>query len=247
MRQGRKCWAVAKKDIQVYYRKGPVIIFGVLFPVFLFLAFAIGRDMPPQNLAPGLIGMALFFTASATTPTVFPFETRTRTLERLLASPLHLSTLIAGDVLAAFLFGMVLSLLPVAISLTALGAELHHPLILIAAVLASGLCFSVLGTLLSTPATDDPASIMTLANLVRLPLIFVSGVFLPIREMPEWGSILSRISPLTYTTEALRHALGQETSIGPGISLAMIVVFLCLFWFSALILHKQNIGKRLWT
>lgn len=108
----RKCWAVAKKDIWVYYKKGPVLIFGILFPVFLFLAFAIGRDMPPDRLAPGLIGMALFFTASATTPTVFPFETRTGTLERLLAAPLDMKTLLMGDILAAFLFGMGLSAVP---------------------------------------------------------------------------------------------------------------------------------------
>ncbi len=224
-----------------------MIIFGALFPVFLFLAFAIGRDIPLDHLAPGLIGMALFFTASATTLTVFPFETRTRTLERLLASPIHLGTLIAGDILAAFLFGMLLSLIPVALSLTALGADLHHPFLLISAVILSGLCFSMLGSLLSTPATDDPASIMTLANLVRLPLIFVSRVFIPLREMPVWGSALSRLSPLTYATEALRGALGQEAAIGSGISLAMICLFLVLFWLAALLLHRRNIGKRLWT
>lgn len=241
----KKCWAVAKKDILVYYKKGPVLIFGVLFPVFLFLAFAIGRDMPPDRLAPGLIGMALFFTASATTPTVFPFETRTGTLERLLAAPLDMKTLLMGDVLAAFLFGMLISAVPVFISLSFLGASLASAPVLIAAVILSALCFSVMGTLFSTPPTDDPASIMTLANLVRLPLIFFSGVFLPIRQMPGWGRVLSYFSPLTYTTETMRFALGQDTSIHPGAALAMIVVFLLIFWTLSLALHKRNITKRL--
>ncbi len=241
----RKCWAVTKKDIWVYYRKGPVLIFGVLFPVFLFLAFAVGRDIPSGQLAPGLIGMALFFTASATTPTVFPFETRTGTLERLLVAPLDMKTLLLGDVAAAFLFGILLSSVPIFISLVFLGASLASPIVLFAAVITSALCFAVLGTLFSTPPIDDPASIMTLANLVRLPLIFFSGVFLPIREMPEWGMILSFASPLTYTTESIRFALGQETLIHPGVALGMIGVFLLLFWTGSLLLHKRTITKRI--
>ena len=33
-----KVWAIIKKDIQLYYFKGPVVIFGVLSPLFLFLS-----------------------------------------------------------------------------------------------------------------------------------------------------------------------------------------------------------------
>lgn len=194
----RKCWAVTKKDIWVYYKKGPVLIFGVLFPFFLFLAFAVGRDIPPGRLAPGLIGMAL-------------------------------------------------SAIPVFISLTFLGASLASVPVLVAAVILSAFCFAVMGTLFSTPPTDDPASIMTLANLVRLPLIFFSGVFLPVRQMPEWGQVLSYFSPLTYTTEAMRFALGEQISIHPAAALAMIIVFLLAFWTLSLGLHKRNTAKRLWA
>ncbi|MFP3983411.1 MAG: hypothetical protein ACLFV2_06950 [Desulfurivibrionaceae bacterium] len=65
--------------------------------------------------------MALCFTASAPTPTAFPFETRTGTLERLLAAPLERQTLLMDDVVAAFLFGVVLSAIPIFVSLTLLG------------------------------------------------------------------------------------------------------------------------------
>lgn len=42
--QLKPAYAIAKKDIRIYYLRGPVIIFGVLFPLFLFMAFMIGRD-----------------------------------------------------------------------------------------------------------------------------------------------------------------------------------------------------------
>jgi ABC-2 type transport system permease protein len=242
-----KCWAVARKDIRIYYLKGPVIIFGILFPTFLFLAFAIGRNMPPENLVPGLIGMALFFTASATTPAILPFETRTRTLERLLAAPVRLSVLVAGDVVAASLFGLFLSVVPILLSLFALGAVVHRPVLLVVTVMLSALCFAVLGTLLSTPPTDNPASIMTLANLVRLPLIFVSGVFLPIDQMPLWGQCLSTISPLTYTTELLRYTFHQGGHVPCWICLTALAAFTLAFWFTSIMLHRRNMSRRLWV
>ena len=31
-----RAWAIAKKDIRIYYIKGPVLIFGVFMPLFLF-------------------------------------------------------------------------------------------------------------------------------------------------------------------------------------------------------------------
>lgn len=241
----RKCWAIAKKNIRIYYCKGPVLIFGILFPTFLFLAFAIGRNVPAQSLVPGLIGMALFFTASATTPAILPFETRTRTLERLLVAPLPLSVLIGGDVLSAFLYGLLLSAIPIAISFGALGASLTHPMAVGAAVVLSALCFALLGTLLSTPPTDDPSSIMTLANLVRLPLIFFSGVFVPVAQMPQWGQWLSRISPLTYTTELLRAGIGQQVQIEAGWCVVALVGFCVVFWAVSLKLHRRNLSRRL--
>jgi ABC-2 type transport system permease protein len=244
--QFRTAWAIAKKDIRIYYLKGPVIIFGILFPGFLFMAFAIGRNVPKESLVPGLMGMALFFTASAVTPAVFPFETRSRTLERLLTAPLSLSALVAGDVLAAFLFGLFLSLVPLVMSVLVLGASVARSVLLPVTVVLSASCFAVLGTLFSTPPTDNASSVMTLANLVRLPLIFFSGVFLPIDQMPRWGQWLSFISPLTYTTELARHAFGQGGSIPQWICLLALLAFTMAFWFVSIILHRRNMTRRLW-
>jgi ABC-2 type transport system permease protein len=236
---------MAKKNIRIYYLKGPVLIFGILFPAFLFLAFAVGRNVPADSLVPGLIGMALFFTASATTPAILPFETRTRTLERLLVAPLPLSVLIGGDVVSAFLYGLFLSAIPIAISFGFLGASFAQPLAIVAAVLLSAVCFALLGTLFSSPPTDEPSSIMTLSNLVRLPLIFFSGVFMPIAQMPQWGQWLSRISPLTYTTELLRAGIGQEVQIAPTWCIVALVGFSIAFWTVSMTLHRRNMSRRL--
>ncbi len=242
----RKCWAIAKKDITIYYLKGPVLIFGLLFPAFLFIAFAIGRDIPAWALAPGLVGMALFFTSSSVTPAVLPFETRTRTLERLLCAPLPLSLLVGGDVLAASMFGLLVSLVPITMTVTILGAQVEHVWLLCGAIILSTLCFAILGSLFSTPPTDNPSSVMTISNLVRLPLIFFSGVFVPIGDMSVYGQAVAAFSPLTYTTELLRYTLGQPAKFPPLLCLSMLLVFTLLFWFVNLALHRRNMSRRLW-
>ncbi len=48
-----RSWAIVKKDMRIYYSKGQVILMGVLWPGFMFLSFAFGRQMPFETLMPG--------------------------------------------------------------------------------------------------------------------------------------------------------------------------------------------------
>ena len=112
-RQSKRVWAIAKKDIRIYYSKGPVVIFGIIFPIFLFLSFLIGRQLTLSFVMPGLIGMVLFFTATAISPAVAPWETQARTLERLMACPVTIPTIVLGDIIASFIFGVLISLVPI--------------------------------------------------------------------------------------------------------------------------------------
>ena len=63
---------ILKKNASLYYLKPPVLIFGVLFPVFFFLAFKMGRPIEAENVVPGMVTMALWFTSSAVGPLVTP-------------------------------------------------------------------------------------------------------------------------------------------------------------------------------
>ncbi len=108
--QAHAAWVVAKKNAMVYYAKPPVFTFGLIFPFFFYLAFAAGHRAPPEALAPGIVAMALFFTASAVGPLVTPWERQARTYERLITSPASLMAILAGDVLAGAAFGVILVL-----------------------------------------------------------------------------------------------------------------------------------------
>jgi ABC-2 type transport system permease protein len=242
--QARRSLAIAKKDLRVYYAKGPVVIFGILMPAFLFLAFSIGKQMPVNSLIPGLLGMAVFFTATAVSPVIAPWETQARTLERLASCPVAVWTILLGDMLASVIFGIVISFVPILVGLIT-GASIHHPFILAAGIVLAAFCFSSLALIFSFPATSSPATIMMLSSLIKFPLVFVSGVFVPVGELPAWAKIIASLSPLTYFTEVTRYCMGGTSHYSLSISFLLLLIFTILFWAAAVRLHKQTLPKRL--
>jgi ABC-2 type transport system permease protein len=211
LRQTHAAWVIAKKDARIYYLKPPVLISGVIFPVFFYLAFAAGRNIPGHALVPGVVAMALFFTASAVGPLVTPWERHARTWERLVTSPASLWAIVVGDVAAGAAFGAILSLIPVGLGIWLAGASVADAGSLALGIGLGAVTFAALGVLMAAPATEGPSQVMMLSNLVRLPLIFVSGVFVPLAEMPAWGRWLAPCSPLSYAADLIRVGFG-----GPG-------------------------------
>ncbi|MEG9193817.1 MAG: ABC transporter permease [Candidatus Methanoglobus sp.] len=180
--QFRCSLVVSRKNIKIYYLKGPVVTFGLIFPLFLALAYLIGRNVPLEDVLPGLIGMTAFFTATAVGPSIVPWETRSKTLERLLCCPVAMWTIVVGDMLSSFIFGFAISVIPLVLTLF-FGIQLLNFIILLLALIIANMCFAALSVLLSAyPPTDVPATTMMLSSLVKFPLVFISGVikqFLP--------------------------------------------------------------------
>lgn len=242
--QVRRMLAIAVKDIRIYYSKGPVVIFGILFPVFLFLAFSVGRELTLDFMMPGLIGMVLFFTATSISPIVVPWEAQARTLERLMSSPLRLETIIAGDVFASFVFGAAISLVPV-IAALAMGVTISSPVLFALALLLAGLCFAALGNMFSVPPSNVPATVNMIAAAVRFPVIFISGIFIPLHQLPFWGRWLAYISPLTYFTDIARGCIQGQAHLSPAVDIAVPTMFTVLFLAIAMRLHHRTRPRRL--
>ncbi|OPY39079.1 MAG: ABC-2 type transporter [Methanoregula sp. PtaU1.Bin051] len=243
--QVRRAWAIAKKDIRIYYLKGPVLIFGVFMPLFLFLAFFMGsRQLPLAFLVSGLVGMTLFFTATAVSPAIFPWEGQAKTLERLASCPVTVEAIVFGDMIASLIFGIAVTLVTVIIGLV-LGLALLHELTLLAAVLLAACCFSAIGMLLAVPPTNVPSNIMMLSSLIKFPLVFISGIFVPLEQMPSWGLVLAVCSPLTYFTDLVRFAFTDGNYFPVTVDIAALSVFTLVFTAVTMVLHKRTMPKRM--
>lgn len=243
--QMRRAWAIAKKDIRIYYVKGPVLIFGVFMPLFLFLAFLMGsRQLPLSFLISGLVGMTLFFTATAVSPAIFPWEGQAKTLERLASCPVTVEAIVFGDMIASTLFGIGITIITIIVGLV-LGLSLLHSSVLLISILLAAVCFSAIGMLLAVPPTNVPSNIMMLSSLIKFPLVFISGIFIPLEQMPAWGLALALFSPLTYFTDLVRYAFTDTYYFPVSTDIAALVVFTIAFTVVTMYLHKRTMPKRM--
>ena len=232
-------WAIARKDMKIYYLKPNIIVAGILFPLFMFFAFAIGRDAPLGSLIPGLIGITLLFSASSIEPVSIPIERRMKTFDRLLSAPVSLSAVVFGESLSGFLYSVLIALIPILIGIIAFGTTLNAPLFLLPGLVLTAFCFASMGTLFAAYPTENVGEVMSILNIVRLPLIFVSGVFIPIATMPAVGQVVALFSPLTYGNDLINASYSGTTMFGAGIDIVVLLLFIIAFQVAGNRLYRK--------
>jgi ABC-2 type transport system permease protein len=238
----RNVLLVTEKNMKVYANKPPVLIFGLLFPLFMFLSFYLGRRIDFQVFFPGLLGMSLFFLSTSVGPLITPWEKMTRTYERLLSFPITVGTVIYGNVLTGIVFGLVLTSIPLGAGLALLPYKVNA-VVLIIGLLVGTPCFSSLGVLLSSPNAPNPSYIMILSSLIRFPLIFISGIFVPLERLSGVTRALSYTSPVTYLVDIVNYSLKGDCSINPLVDFLALLAFTTLFVFLAYKIHRRNMIK----
>lgn len=243
----RGAMVTARKDIKIYYKKAPVFVFGLILPTFLFFAFFIGRQLDIARYFPGFLSMTIFFTASSVGPLIIPWEKQSGTFERLLTLPLSIPTLILGDALAGTLFGILISTIVLFAGMVFLPLTLPIGVLFALPILffLGNVCFSALGVLLSAPAGRTPSNVMMLSSLVRFPLIFISGIFIPIADLPPTAQVVSFFSPLSYLTDGLNATMGQQSVLPLFVDTIALVGFAVVFLLAASLILKRMALKGL--
>jgi len=205
-----RSWLLCKKNITVYIKQGPVLMFGLLFPFFMTLSWIIGREISLDVVFIGIVAMTSFFTATAISPVILPIETREKSLERILVSPISLKENLLGIILASTLYSLIITTI-ITITLMLLFSIMFNSIFLVFLLFVGiglmAILGSLLGLLVAGYHTDNFANIMILVNLVKFPLLFMSGIFIPFNELPSHMVYLSFISPLTFLTDLLRYCV----------------------------------------
>ena len=239
-----KVLALCLKDAKLYYFKGPTIVMGVLMPMFLWFAFVIGAGYSLIKTLPMLITISAFFASSSITPVIMPWETRQRTLEMLLSRPVTIYTILLGTALASTLFGILVSSSLVCIGLL-LNLVPQNPLLLVIGIIISSLCYSFMGLLFAAIPTDIPADVVFLSSIIRLPLVFISGVFIPLQKLPYYILPLAFLSPLTYLSDLMNSIYYGTSFLNPLLDIAILLLLTVIFALLALLINKATLVKRL--
>ena len=240
----RVVWAIALKDMLTYYTRPPSIMFGILFPFSLFFSFSIGRNVPIAQQIPVLIAQTLFFASSSIGPVVIPSERANQTFDRFLTSPVSLLAILVGKTIAGVVFGIGISVIPILIGLVFFGSQIVNVGALVTCMALSTVGFSAMGIMFASMPGTSPGNVMMPLNFVRIPMLFISGVYTPVSELPSWGQVGSMLSPLTHTIELARYALGGETFFGPLVNIAVLGAYTVLFLFVGIRFHIMNQRKE---
>ncbi len=165
-------------------------------------------------LVPSILGMALMqLGVFSAIPLVADREKLI--LKRLNATPLRRWQLVGSNVLMRLLIGVAQAAIIIAVGAGLYGVQMTGSFILLAALIVLGtLAFTSLGYVIASFASsEDAANGMT--SVVQFPLMFLSGTFFPIDQMPDFLKSVARILPLTYLSDALRQVMVDGTPFAP--------------------------------
>ncbi|TKJ23877.1 MAG: ABC transporter [Promethearchaeota archaeon Loki_b32] len=243
-----RIWLLSKKNITLYIKKGPVLIFGLMFPFFMTLSWVIGRKISLNLVFIGIIAMTSFFTATAISPVVLPIETREKSLERILSSPISLNEILIGIILASTLYSLFITSIITIIFVLIFSVGFNSLITIFLMFFGIGLMSilgSLLGLLVAANPTDMTSDVMIIMNLIKFPLLFISGIFVPLQMMPFNLVFISFLSPITFLTDLLRFCVE-----GNNFFLVQFDILMLIFWIISLsivnyILHKKTMPKRL--
>lgn len=128
-------------------------------------------------------------------------------LKRTRGTPLPASAYVAGRVLHAIAIAALLVVLTAAFGIAFYGAEAPGGVLLlefIVVVLVGGMSFAALG-LATTSIVPNADAAPAIVNAIVLPLLFLSGIFIPIEaNAPGWVRLIGSWFPVKHFTDGMR-------------------------------------------
>jgi ABC-2 type transport system permease protein len=154
------------------------------------------------------------------TATIFAIATaRDRgIIKRVMGTPLPTWTYLASWAAAAIISAFVSVALLVVIGLLAFNVSIDPTLIpaAVVTVLLGAACLSALGLAVASFVRKAESAPMV-ANLTMFPIVFLSGVFFPIGEGPDWLQHIADVFPVAHLVDAFAACFDPSTT-GSGFS-----------------------------
>ena len=239
------------RDLRAFVRSRAQVSSSLLFPLMLLAVIGIGvsEGLDPSRvrdgdytsfLVPGVMVMTALFSSTFSSASFYA-DRDSGILKVFLVSPHSAAVILLGKSLAAITIGsgQALAVLAIASAIPAIDLEWQYGVV--GSLLLALVAVVVLNVLLSGLAQVLASRIRTMQgfhlvmNLVLFPLLFFSGAFYPLDDLPGWLYGIALANPLTYAVDLLQLALyadGGSGHIGAPIDLAVLAgVGVLLFWW----------------
>ncbi len=177
-------------------------------------------------IAPGIMAMTVMMSVMTGLPAAISQEKEVGTLDGMMVAPINRLSIIVGKTLAQTARGLLQGVLILVLASLLFGVTIQGSILLVFALLLLGVfSFVGLGVVLTSFAKDQETAMMVMMTLM-FPMMFLSGVFFPVQQMPWYMQSISKALPLTYAADALRKVMVLGAGI-PQITteLAVLVIF----------------------
>ncbi|MCX7750578.1 MAG: ABC transporter permease [Candidatus Bipolaricaulota bacterium] len=168
-------------------------------------------------LLPGIVLMAFFVGGLFSVPGTILYGRDMKILRRYWVTPLRVGQYLGGFALGYLgMCALQLGLL-VLVGKFAFGAAVTFltPLSLLYLALAAA-TFLAFGFLITSLVKTAQAG-MALANILNMPMMFLSGLFFPVANLPPFLRAVLYVNPLSYLAEGLRYASGTGSLTMPAL------------------------------
>jgi len=244
-------WRRDMESWRKYYKASLVGALGEPILSLLAIGYGLGRfvEIDPSGqgpsyahfLAPGILASAAMNAASfESTFGSFTRMTEQKTYDAILATPIGIREIVAGDALWA---ASKATLSGTAVLLVATGAGLvtsWWALALPFVALLIGLVFATMGLVVSSRAKayDFFTYYFTLVISV---MYFFSGIFFPLASLPGWARAVAWCLPLTHAVALSRACVAGTVGLGALVHLGVLLVVLAVSYQLAV----HWVGRRL--
>jgi ABC-2 type transport system permease protein len=177
-------------------------------------------------IAPGIMAMTVMMSVMTGLPAAISHERELGTLDGMMVAPINRLSVILGKTLAQMTRGILQGVLILVLAMVLFGVTVHGSVVLVFALLLLGVfSFVGLGVVLTSFAKDQETAVMMMTTIM-FPMMFLSGVFFPIEQMPWFMQGIAKFLPLTYVADSLRKVMVLGASI-PEITseLSILIVF----------------------
>lgn len=160
-------------------------------------------------LLPGMIAMTLMNSALFGLGGTIVNYREKGVLRRLKVTPQPLTQFIAVQISNQLIFSVLRALLLIIVAVSFFKVKVFgsYFLLLLIVIVGSLTFVTIAFTVASFAKNREVAD--TLSNIISLPMMFLSGVFFPVDNAPNWIKPLIQILPLKYLADAFRAVMNK--------------------------------------
>ena len=231
---------------------GQTIVPSVVTAVLYFAIFGslIGRRVGvmggfdyKQYIAPGLIMMSVITNSYGNVVASFFGAKFGKHVEELLVSPLPNWVIVSGYATGGMVRGLLVGAAVSIVSLVFTHLQVHHLLVVLAALLLTSLTFALAGFLNALFAKNFD-QVNWIPAFVLTPLTYFGGVFYSVSLLPQWARQLSYVNPILYMVNAFRFGFLGVSDVDVGAAFVLMAAAAIGLFATAVALMNRGTGIR---